>query len=77
MAGHRSFDELHNRMPPERRARNDAATSALVQEPAGGQQDITLSDRDSQAFVRAVTMPTPVNDRLRDTVRRYREATVN
>lgn len=71
MTGHRSFDDLRNRMPSERRARNDAATSALLDEPAEGQQTITLSDRDSQAFARALTMPAPVNDRLRETVRRY------
>lgn len=34
-----------------------------------------LSVRDSQAFVEALINPQPVNDRLRDTVRRYREAT--
>lgn len=75
MTGHRSFDELRNRMSPERRALNDAATSALLQEPAEAQPAITLSDHDSQAFARAVTMPIPVNDRLRETVRRYRRRT--
>src|SRR5579872_7052639 len=34
-----------------------------------------LSVRDSRAFVDALLNPKPVNDRLRDTVRRYREAT--
>jgi uncharacterized protein (DUF1778 family) len=38
-------------------------------------RQLTLSVRDSQAFVDALLKPTPVNDRLRDTVRRYREAT--
>ncbi len=33
---------------------------------------LTLSVRDSEAFVDALLNPTPVNDRLRDTVRRYR-----
>lgn len=32
-----------------------------------------LSVRDSEAFVDALLNPKPVNDRLRDTVRRYRE----
>jgi uncharacterized protein (DUF1778 family) len=35
-------------------------------------QRIDLSVRDSQAFVEALINPQPVNDRLRDTVRRYR-----
>jgi len=38
-------------------------------------QRLDLSVRDSQAFVEALLNPPPVNDRLRDTVRRYREAT--
>ncbi len=36
---------------------------------------LELSVRDSVAFVDALLNPGPVNDRLRDTVRRYREAT--
>jgi len=36
---------------------------------------LELSVRDSQAFVRALLDPQPVNERLRQTVRRYREAT--
>jgi len=36
---------------------------------------LTLSVRDSEAFVDALLNGTPVNDRLRDTVRRYRERT--
>ena len=36
---------------------------------------LELSVRDSQAFVDALVNPKPVNDRLRDTVRRYRQAT--
>ena len=40
-------------------------------------QRIELSVRDSQAFVEALIRPQPVNDRLRDTVRRYRRATVD
>jgi uncharacterized protein (DUF1778 family) len=34
-----------------------------------------LSVRDSQAFVEALLNPKPVNDRLRETVGRYRETT--
>ena len=34
-----------------------------------------FSVRDSQAFVDALLNPKPVNDRLGDTVRRYREIT--
>jgi len=75
MTGHRSFDELRNRMSPERRARNDAATGALLHEPAGGQPAIILSGSDSRTFVRALTTPVPVNDRLRETIRRYRRRT--
>lgn len=37
-------------------------------------QRLTLSVRDSQVFVEALTDPRPVNDRLRETVRRYRQA---
>jgi uncharacterized protein (DUF1778 family) len=36
-------------------------------------QQLALSVRDSEAFVDALLNPRPVNDRLRDTVRRYRE----
>jgi len=36
---------------------------------------IDLSVRDSQAFVAALIKPRPVNDRLRQTVRRYRQVT--
>jgi uncharacterized protein (DUF1778 family) len=38
-------------------------------------QQIELSVRDSEAFVEALLNPQPVNNRLRDTVRRYRAAT--
>jgi uncharacterized protein (DUF1778 family) len=38
-------------------------------------QQLNLSVRDSKAFVGALLNPKPVNDRLRETVRRYREAT--
>jgi uncharacterized protein (DUF1778 family) len=36
-------------------------------------QKLELSLRDSKAFVDALLNPKPVNERLRDTVRRYRE----
>ena len=48
----------------------DAARRAIEEH-----QQIELSVRDSQAFVDALLNPKPVNDRLCDTVRRYREAT--
>jgi len=38
-------------------------------------QRLDLAVRDSQAFVDALIKPQPVNDRLRDTVQRYRRAT--
>ncbi len=46
----------------------DAARRAIEEH-----QQLALSVRDSEAFVDALLNPTPVNDRLRDTVRRYRE----
>jgi uncharacterized protein (DUF1778 family) len=48
----------------------DAARRAIEQH-----RQLELSVRDSQAFVDALLNPKPVNDRLRDTVRRYRETT--
>ncbi|MFO1060382.1 MAG: DUF1778 domain-containing protein [Dongiaceae bacterium] len=38
-------------------------------------QRIDLGLRDSEAFVDALLNPKPVDERLRETVRRYREAT--
>ena len=38
-------------------------------------RQLELSLRDSEAFVDALLNPKPVNERLRDTVRRYREVT--
>jgi uncharacterized protein (DUF1778 family) len=38
-------------------------------------QRLDLSIQDSEAFVDALINPKPVNDRLRDTVRRYRQST--
>ena len=38
-------------------------------------QQLELSVRDSEAFVDALLNPRPVNDRLRETARRYRKAT--
>jgi uncharacterized protein (DUF1778 family) len=46
----------------------DAARRAIEEH-----QQLTLSVRDSEAFVDALMSPKPVGDRLRDTVRRYRE----
>lgn len=48
----------------------DAARRAIEEH-----QRLDLSVRDSQAFVEALINPKPVNDRLRETVRRYRETT--
>ena len=48
----------------------DAARRAIEEH-----QRLNLSVRDSQAFVDALLNPPPANDRLRDTVRRYRQAT--
>lgn len=38
-------------------------------------QRLDLSVRDGETFVEALLNPKPANDRLRDTVRRYRQAT--
>jgi uncharacterized protein (DUF1778 family) len=48
----------------------DAARRAIEEH-----QQLELSVRDSEAFVEALLNPRPVNDRLRDTMRRYRAAT--
>jgi uncharacterized protein (DUF1778 family) len=48
----------------------DAARRAIEEH-----QRIELSIRDSEAFVDALINPRPVNDRLRETVRRYRRVT--
>src|ERR1700734_3353505 len=46
----------------------DAARRAIEEH-----NQFALSVRDSEAFVDALLNPKPINDRLRDTVRRYRE----
>lgn len=46
----------------------DAARRAIEEH-----SQLALSVGDSEAFVDALLNPKPVNDRLRDTVRRYRE----
>ncbi len=48
----------------------DAARRAIEEH-----QRVNLSVRDSQTFVEALINPKPVNDRLRDTVRKYRRFT--
>ncbi len=48
----------------------DAARRAIEEH-----RHLELSVRDSQAFVQALVEPRPVNERLQDTVRRYRERT--
>ena len=45
----------------------DAARRAIEEH-----QHLSLSVRDSEAFVKALTEPQPVNDRLRETIRLYR-----
>lgn len=47
----------------------DAAQRAIE-----SHRQLELPVRDSEAFVEALLNPKPVNERLRDTVRRYREA---
>ncbi|WP_372019442.1 hypothetical protein [Tistrella mobilis] len=42
---------------------------------ADEERRIDLSVRDSEAFVRALTDPQPLEDRLSDTIRRYRRRT--
>lgn len=48
----------------------DAARRAIEEH-----QRLDLSLRDSQAFVAALLNPQPVNERLRETVQRYRQKT--
>lgn len=48
----------------------DAARRAIEEH-----QHLELSLRDSQAFVEALVEPRPVNERLTETIRRYRERT--
>lgn len=48
----------------------DAARRAIEEH-----SQLALSVRDSEAFVDALLNPKPINERLRDTVRRYRELT--
>ncbi len=47
----------------------DAARRAIEEH-----QRLDLTVRDGEAFVEAILNPRPVNDRLRETVRRYRRA---
>ncbi|MGX5841423.1 type II toxin -antitoxin system TacA 1-like antitoxin [Mesorhizobium sp. ArgA1] len=54
---------------------NNATGSAKGQKLGiEGQEGFELSTTDRKAFVDALINPQPVNDRLRDTVRLYREA---
>jgi uncharacterized protein (DUF1778 family) len=48
----------------------DAARRAIEEH-----QQLELSVRDSETFVEALLNPQPVNNRLRDTIRRYRATT--
>lgn len=59
-------------------ATGDGVLSAMSQatEPAFAERcSLELSIRDSRVFVKALLKSEPVNDRLRETVRRYRSAT--
>lgn len=50
-----------------------ASVQHSAQQTIEAHGQLVLSVRDSQAFVAALSNPHPVNERLRDTVRRYRE----
>lgn len=50
MTGHRTFDDLRARMSAERRARNDAATKALLQESASNRADFSEQETGSDAL---------------------------
>lgn len=52
-----------------------ASVQEAAQRAIEEHQRLDLSVRDSEAFVKALLDPAPVNDRLRDTVARYRQAT--
>ncbi|WP_442583829.1 DUF1778 domain-containing protein [Mesorhizobium sp. ASY16-5R] len=52
-----------------------ASVQAAARQAIDEHQRLDLSIRDSQVFVDALINPQPVNDRLRETVRRYRKAT--
>jgi hypothetical protein len=50
MNGHRTFDDLRARMSPERRARNDAAAKALLQESTSNRTDLSEQKTGSDAL---------------------------
>ena len=52
-----------------------ASVQEAAQRAIEEHQRLDLTLRDSQAFVEALLSPKPVNDRLCETVRRYRQAT--
>jgi hypothetical protein len=53
----------------------DASTEPDVEQHATEERSrLALSIRDSRTYVHALLNLSPVNDRLRDTVRRYRES---
>lgn len=71
MAGERSQDK-----PPHVLAERKHRDTACAKTPAGSSEElpaIELSATDSRVFVRALLRPQPVNLRLQDTIRRYRE----
>jgi uncharacterized protein (DUF1778 family) len=52
-----------------------ASTTAQDAACRSTEENQWLSVHDGEVFVEALLSPPPVNDRLRDTVRRYRQAT--
>jgi hypothetical protein len=69
-----SEDHTGTSMPEETEKHDDLARPSVTHplKPGG---EIKLPARDTHAFVRALLESTPVNERLRETVRRYQEAT--
>jgi uncharacterized protein (DUF1778 family) len=52
-----------------------ASVQAAARRAIEEHQQLKLSVRDSQVFIEALLNPKPINSRLRETVRRYRETT--
>lgn len=54
---------------------NNEVASGREEKLSSEDRHLYLSDNDRRVLVEALINPKPINDRLRDTVRRYREAT--
>ena len=52
-----------------------SSVQAAARQAVEDHQRVSLIVRDSQSFVQALINPRPVNDRLRETVQLYRQAT--